>query len=190
MTTNSLARLLTFGIALGLGVAALAWRSFSGEPAPKADDPGSLPELRVTLGVSRKLVTTAGMTKEDQASFDKSGNFLEPHRLVLTLPDSRRIELTSRSTLVRLDGLEHDASRDEVVTTLYVRRPLEPCRYQEAVADMLATIRSLGVEPHARMIEMTRERATSRGGRNALAPCCRTTPREWTWKTEPVCIAH
>jgi hypothetical protein len=76
---------------------------------------------------------------------------------VLTLPDSRRIELTSRSTLVRLDGLEHDASRDEVVTTLYVRRPLEPCRYQEAVADMLATIRSLGVEPHARMIEMTRE---------------------------------
>ena len=97
------------------------------------------------------------MTKEDQASFDKSGNFLEPHRLVLTLPDSRRIELTSRSTLVRLDGLEHDASRDEVVTTLYVRRPLEPCRYQEAVADMLATIRSLGVEPHARMIEMTRE---------------------------------
>ena len=97
------------------------------------------------------------MSAADQADFDRSGNFLKPHLLVLTLPDSRRIELTSRSTLVRLDGLEHDASRDEVVTTLYVRRPLEPCRYQEAVADMLATIWSLGVEPHARMIEMTRE---------------------------------
>lgn len=46
-------------------------RGRSGGPAPKADDPGSLPELRVTLGASRKLVTTAGMTKEGQASFDK-----------------------------------------------------------------------------------------------------------------------
>ena len=148
---------LSIGLALGLGAAVLAWQSFSGDATPEADADRRLPELRVTLGASRKLVTTAGMSAADQADFDRSGNFLKPHLLVLTLPDSRRIELTSRSTLVRLDGLEHDASRDEVVTTLYVRRPLEPCRYQEAVADMLATIWSLGVEPHARMIEMTRE---------------------------------
>jgi hypothetical protein len=157
MMMRVLVRRLSIGLALVLGVAALAWQSFSGDPTPEADADRRLPELRVTLGASRKLVTTAGMSAADQAGFDRSGNFLQPHLLVLTLPDSRRIELTSRSTLVRLDGLEHDASRDEIVIELLVRRPLEPCRYQEAVADMLATIRSMGVEPHARMIEMTRE---------------------------------
>jgi len=77
------------------------------------------------------------MSAADQADFDRSGNFLKPHLLVLTLPDSRRIELTSRSTLVRLNGLEHDASRDEIVTTLLVRRPVKPGRFQEVVADGL-----------------------------------------------------
>jgi len=128
---------LSIGLALGLGAAVLAWQSFSGDATPEADADRPLPELRVTLGASRKLVTTAGMSAADQANFDRSGNFLKPHLLVLTLPDSRRIELTSRSTLVRLDGLEHDASRDEIVTTLLVRRPVKPGRFQEVVADGL-----------------------------------------------------
>jgi len=154
---------LSIGLALGLGAAGLAWQSFSGDATPEADADRRLPELRVTLGASRKLVTTAGMSAADQAGFDRSGNFLKPHLLVLTLPDSRRIELTSRSTLVRLDGLEHDASRDEIVIELLVRRPVKPGRFQEVVADMLATIRSMGAEPHHDMITLT-ERGDIPGG--------------------------
>jgi hypothetical protein len=154
---------LSIGLALGLGAAGLAWQSFSGDATPEADADRPLPELRVTLGASRKLVTTAGMSAADQAVFDRSGNFLKPHLLVLTLPDSRRIELTSRSTLVRLNGLEHDASRDEIVTTLLVRQPVTPGRFQEVVADMLATIRSMGAEPHHDMIALT-ERGDIPGG--------------------------
>jgi hypothetical protein len=144
----------TFVALCGLVVAALAWSSMCHEPPPAPTVYTELPELHVTLGASRQDVVTIGLSEEDQKTFDRSGNFQEPHRLVMTLPDKRRFELVSRSTLVRLDGLLHDASRDEIVTTVYARRPLTPGRFQEAVADMLATIRDMGVEPNADMAAM------------------------------------
>ncbi len=155
MASAYLNRRLSVLAVCGLVAAALTWQSACSEPAAAPNGRPDLPELRVTLGASRQDVVTIGLSEKDQKTFDRSGNFQEPHRLVMTLPDTRRFELVSRSTLVRLDGLHHDASRNEIVTTVYARRPLAPGRFQEAVADMLTTIRDMGVEPNADMIRLT-----------------------------------
>jgi hypothetical protein len=103
MMMRAVVHRLSIGLALGLGAAVLAWQSFSGDPTPDADAGRRLQELRVTLGVSRKLVTTAGMSAADQAGFDRSGNFLKPHLLVLTLPVPIEFD-GSLETVTRLRG--------------------------------------------------------------------------------------
>lgn len=150
----------------GLIVAALAWKSCSSEPAQSEAADRPLPEIRVTLGSPRKTVISHELLFKDQAEFDRSGNYLKPHRLVLNLPDKKRIELISRSTLVRCDGLHHDVGHNDIMTEVYVRHPLRPGQFQEVVADMLTTIRTMGAEPNEHMLRI--HALGDVGGRNEI----------------------
>jgi hypothetical protein len=80
----------------------------------------------------------------------RSGNYLEPNDMTIKLPDQRQVHVAFRSASVVADRVD-----GETVVTIYARRPLEPCGFQDAVADMQKTIRAMGVEPNADMVAMT-----------------------------------
>jgi hypothetical protein len=107
-----------------------------------------LPEVSVALLGSTSEVVVKGLSKEDNARFLKGGNLLEPHKLTISLPDGKFISLIARS--VSLSG---DLQDRKILTDIYVRRPLEPTMFGEAVADLRKTLGELGIEPEPMMKE-------------------------------------
>ncbi len=111
---------------------------------PVTEEPdGSLLEASVTLlGSTRRIV---GMPILPYAHTAAVGSVDQPrpHRLTIRMPDDKSITLTSRNTsLTTLDG---------IVESSYVRRPMHPVRFQEALADLRRTMEELNIEPDERM---------------------------------------
>jgi hypothetical protein len=73
--------------------------------------------------------------------------------LTVVTTDGKRLDVSLRSVSVST-GPQRRAF--DAVTDVYARRPLKPGKFQEAVADLLATIRGWGVEPHADLLELTK----------------------------------
>lgn len=110
---------------------------------------GPLPRITVQLGGSIKKTAFEGIADAERASFFLFGNYLKPNKMTIALPDKRQVQVAFRSASVVADREDRDT-----VVTIYARRPLEPCRFQEAVADMLKTVRQMGAEPNPEMLAM------------------------------------
>ncbi|MDZ4685173.1 MAG: hypothetical protein SH850_08785 [Planctomycetaceae bacterium] len=93
-----------------------------------------------------------GLSTETKARFLPHGNLLEPCRLTVATTDGKRLKVDLRSVSVSTDLVNNE--QFDAVTAVYARRPLEPGRFQEVVADMLATIRGLGGDPDERLLSM------------------------------------
>ena len=112
-----------------------------------ASDDTPLPEVSITLLQPAKTVTATGLPADQLAAFLRSGNLLRPHVLKIRFPDGKAISLVARSMSWRMD--------QGIVVSVYVRRPLEPVGFQQAVADLHETVRGIGCEPNDVMKRMT-----------------------------------
>jgi hypothetical protein len=70
-------------------------------------------------------------------------DLLQPHRLTIRLPDGRELSVIARSTSL--------ITRDGIAAYVYVRRPIQPARFKDAVADLRRTMQSLEIEPNEKM---------------------------------------
>jgi hypothetical protein len=132
--------------------AALFWLA----PAPGDDPPaegGPGPHLTVYMNQSIKRMEFEGLSPDKQASFFPHGDLLDPCRLTVVTTDGTRLGVGLRSVSVSTGP--HRRAFD-AVTDVYARRPLKPGKFQEAVADLLATIRGWGIEPDADLLELTK----------------------------------
>lgn len=67
--------------------------------------------------------------------------------------DGKRLDVSLRSVSVSTGPQRRDF---DAVTDVYARRPLKPGKFQEAVADLLATIRGWGIEPDTDLLDLTK----------------------------------
>ena len=140
-------------IAAVAGFAALFWRA----RAPGDDVPaesGPVPHLTVFMNQSIRRMEIEGMSAEKKSNFLPHGNLLEPCHLTVVTTDGKRLEIDLRSMSVITD-LVNKPDFDSVAGVI-ARRPLKPGKFQEAVADLLATIRGWGIEPDAGLLELTK----------------------------------
>ena len=132
--------------------AALFWWPLApGDDAPA--EGGPVPHLTVFMNQSIRRMEIEGMSAEKKSNFLPHGNLLEPCRLTVVTTDGTRLAVDLRSVSVSTGA--HRRAFD-AVTDVYARRPLRPGKFQEAVADLLATIRGWGIEPHADLLELTK----------------------------------
>ena len=135
-------RLLT-----ALIVAALAVFTFL-RPAARHQSPPSFQDVNIDdlpavsipiLGPARRI---KGMGDPGRFAADPhiSADLLEPRRLTLDLPDGKSLAIVARSFSVTGDG--------GLVEDVYVRRPLAPVRFKEAVADLRRTLGEMGIVPN------------------------------------------
>lgn len=139
-------------IAAVAGFAALFWWA----RAPGDDVPaegGPVPHLTVFMNQSIRRMEIEGMSAEKKSNFLPHGNLLEPCRLTVVTTDGTRLNVDLRSVSVSTDSVRDPAF--DAVTDVYARRPLKPGKFQEAVADLLATIRGWGIEPDEDLLALT-----------------------------------
>ena len=139
-------------IAAVAGFAALFWRA----RAPGDDVPaegGPVPHLTVFMNQSIKRMEFEGLSPDKQAKFFPHGDLLDPCRLTVVTTDGKRLDVSLRSVSVST-GPQRRAF--DAVTDVYARRPLKPGKFQEAVADLLATIGGWGIEPDADLLDLTK----------------------------------
>lgn len=139
-------------IAAVAGFAALFWWA----RAPGDDVPaegGPVPHLTVFMNQSIRRTEIEGMSAEKKSNFLPHGNLLEPCRLTVVTTDGTRLNVDLRSVSVSTDSVRDPAF--DAVTDVFARRPLKPGKFQEAVADLLATIRGWGIEPDEDLLELT-----------------------------------
>jgi len=106
-----------------------------------------MPEVTVTLLQSLDDVEVKGLSQPEIEQFRRFGNLIKPHQLVIRLsPSERTISLPVRSV-----SIPTGIGNSRAITDIYVRRPLEPARFQEAVADLRAVIKELGAEENEQM---------------------------------------
>lgn len=111
------------------------------QPTPGGDDEvkvEELPEISVTLLGSTRLFKRVDRPAGVHSAAGGAIDLLQPLRLTIHLPDGRPIALVARSMSLN--------SRHGIVGSVYVRRPLEPVRFGEAVADLRRTLEELGLE--------------------------------------------
>ena len=144
---------LVIVIAAVVGFAALFWRA----RAPGDDVPaesGPVPHLTVFMNQSIRRTEIEGMSAEKSSRFIPHGNLREPCHLTVVTTDGKRLEVDLRSMSVITD-LVNKPDFDSVAGVI-ARRPLKPGKFQEAVADLLATIRGWGIEPDADLLDLTK----------------------------------
>ncbi len=135
------------------GFAALFWWARApGDDVPA--DGGPVPHLTVFMNQSIRRMEIEGMSAEKKSNFLPHGNLLEPCRLTVVTTDGTRLNVDLRSVSVSTDSVRDPAF--DAVTDVFARRPLKPGKFQDAVADLLATIRGWGIAPHADLLELTK----------------------------------
>lgn len=111
-----------------------------GEP-----DPRNLPRVTVPLLGSTRDVRGMELPEGLHAERVGSADLLKPHLLTVRLSNGRELTLPVRSmSFISLDG---------VIISVYARRPMQPTRFKESVADLRETMKSLGIEPDEKMIK-------------------------------------
>jgi len=155
-------------IAAVAGFAALFWWARTpGDDVPA--EGGPVPHLTVFMNQSIRRMEIEGMSAEKKSRFLPHGNLLEPCRLTVVTTDGKRLEVDLRSMSVITD-LVNKPDFDSVAGVI-ARRPLTPGKFQEAVADLLATIRGWGIEPHADLLELTKwDNAAGHESRGIVLP--------------------
>ena len=136
--------LLAFAAIILIWGSAARWSSVDAV----ASDDAPLPEVSITLLQPAKTVTATGLPADQLAAFLRSGDLLRPHVLKIRLLDGKTVSLLARSMSLGTD--------QGMVVSVYVRRPLEPVGFQQAVADLHETVRSIGCEPNDVMRRMTK----------------------------------
>lgn len=116
-----------------------------GDPRDDDEVAGPLPEVTITLLGPVQLVQRVEAPKRLGDEPVGSAHLLRPHRLKIHLPDGGSISLVARSSFF--------ISNHGLVESVYVRRPLKPMRSGEAIADLLRTMKELGIEPDSPMKE-------------------------------------
>ena len=104
-----------------------------------------LPRVTVPLLGSTRDIRGMDLPEGLHAERVGGAELLKPHSLTLRLPGGRPLTINARSmSVISLNG---------IVKSVYIRRPMEPMRFKEAVADLRRTMKSLGIEPDRQMTE-------------------------------------
>ena len=109
------------------------------------EEGNTLPEVPITLLGSIRDVEAIELHPATSDIRLADSDVLRPHRLALRLPDGRSAELDIRA----MSFLSHYG----VIENVYLRRPMEPVAFEEAVADLKRTMEMLGIEPDEGMRE-------------------------------------
>jgi hypothetical protein len=108
-------------------------------------NPSDLPRVTVPLLGSTADVRGMELPKRVHTESVDGADLLKPHLLTIRLSDGRELTVPVRSmSLITQDG---------VVIGIYARRPMHPGRFNEVVADLRRTMKSLGIEPDEKMAE-------------------------------------
>ena len=109
----------------------------------QAEEPSRGPLPKVTVPLLGAMREVKGLDPPEHELDVDSADLLQPHELTIILPDQRELVINARSmSIIQLNG--H-------IIGVYVRRPMDPVSFKEAVADLRETMKALKIEPNEQM---------------------------------------